>query len=95
MMSAENPMGLFARFGHPPIRPMPANRKPAKPLDGTALVQEACRHIRLARNYWDAPATTRPAAASGRRRWHRSSNRPPIDCPEAPRSPRWMRRFSF
>jgi len=32
---------------------MPANRKSAKPLAGTALVKETCRRIRLARSYWD------------------------------------------
>jgi len=33
---------------------MPANRKSATPLAGTALVKETCRRIRLARSYWDA-----------------------------------------
>jgi len=33
---------------------MPANRKTAKPLTGTAMVKETCRRIRLARSYWDA-----------------------------------------
>jgi len=72
MMSAENPMGLFARFGHPPIRPMPANRKPAKPLVGTALVKETCRRIRLARSYFrtkprDTRSVFRLQASAGAR----------------------------
>ena len=33
---------------------MPANRKSATPLAGTALVKETCRRNRLARSYWDA-----------------------------------------
>ena len=33
---------------------MPANRKPATPLVGAALVKETCRRIRLARSCWDA-----------------------------------------
>jgi len=33
---------------------MPAKKKPAAPLTGSALVKEVCRRIRAARGYWDA-----------------------------------------